>query len=50
MESQNTTQAEISYKPYLPSKSEVIQEMVKDREAWCAAVLWVAKTWIQLSN
>ena len=29
---------------------EQVQEMVKDREAWCAALLWVEKTWIQLSN
>ena len=25
-------------------------EMVRDREAWCAAVLRVAKSWIQLSD
>ena len=25
-------------------------KMVKDREAWCAAVHWVAKSWTQLSN
>ena len=50
MESQNTTQAEISYKPYLPSKSEVIQEMVKDREAWHAEVHRVTKSQKGLSN
>ena len=49
MESQNTTQAEI-YKPYLPSKSEVIQEMVKDREAWHAEVHRVTKSQKGLSN
>ena len=27
-----------------------LQEMVKDREAWCAAVHEVAKAQIQLSN
>ena len=25
-------------------------EIVKDREAWFAAVHWVAKSWTQLSN
>ena len=25
-------------------------EIVKDREAWYAAVHWVAKSWTQLSN
>ena len=25
-------------------------EIVKDREAWCAAVLWVTKSQIKLSN
>ena len=27
-----------------------LQEIVKDREAWCAAVHGVTKNWIQLSN
>ena len=25
-------------------------EIVKDREAWCAAVHWVTKIWTQLSD
>ena len=27
-----------------------LQETVKDREAWCAAVHRIAKSWTQLSN
>ena len=27
-----------------------LQEMVKDREAWCSAVHGAAKSWTQLSN
>ena len=27
-----------------------LQELLKDREAWCAAVHRVTKKWIQLSN
>ena len=25
-----------------------LREMVRDREAWCTTLHWVAKSWIQL--
>ena len=27
-----------------------LREMVRDSEAWCAAVLWVMKSWTQLGD
>ena len=28
----------------------ILEEMVKDRETWCAAIRVVTKSWTQLSN
>ena len=30
--------------------SKLQEEIVEDRRAWCAAILGVSKSWIQLSN